>query len=176
MTHRGLKLHPFWDNEAVVANLPSLPFTMSKEERYEKTERAKRRLIDRFTREEPTNWRLPRNVALKNYAGVWADEILPIAREAHERLRFTNVHAQHEENRVVAAGVAREKSAPDHVAYADWAPKIVREELHKAGWRLADLLKQALTSTITNATSAPIPPEVTPAEPNTQAETQPSHP
>jgi hypothetical protein len=149
MTHRALKLHPFWDNEAVMANLPSLPLTMSKEERYEKTERAKRRLIDRFVREEPA---------------------------AHERLRFTNVHAQHEENRVVAAGVAREKSAPDHVAYADWAAKIVREELHKAGWRLADLLKQVLTPTITNATSALIPLEPMPAEPSTKTETQPSHP
>jgi S1/P1 Nuclease len=155
MTHRALKLHPFWDNEAVMANLPSLPFTMSKEERYEKTERAKRRLIDRFTREEPTKWRLPGNVALKNYAEAWADEILPIAREAHERLRFTNVHAQHEENGIVAAGVAREKSAPDHVAYADWAAKIVREEMHKAGWRLADLLQQTLTPA--NASDAPIP-------------------
>ena len=176
MTHRALKLHPFWDNEAVMANLPSLPLTMSKEERYEKTERAKRRLIDRFVREEPADWRLPRNVVLKNYAEAWADEILAIAREAHERLRFTNVHAQHEENRVVATGVAREKSAPDHVAYADWAAKIVREELHKAGWRLADLLKQVLTPTITNATSALIPLEPMPAEPSTKTETQPSHP
>src|ERR1700730_7751460 len=155
MTHRGLKLHPFWDNEAVMANLPSLPLTMSKEERYKKTERAKRQLIDRFTREEPTNWQLPRNVALKNYAEAWADEILPIAREAHQRLRFTNVHAQHEENRVVATGVARERRAHFHVAYADWAAKIVREELHKAGWRLGDLLKQALTSTTASAPSAP---------------------
>jgi S1/P1 Nuclease len=155
MTHRELKLHSFWDNEAVMANLPSLPLMMSKEERYEKTERAKRRLIDRFMHEEPVNWRLPRNVVLKNYAEAWADEILPIAREAHERLRFTNVHAQHEENRVVVTGVAREKSAPDHVAYADWAAKIVREELHKAGWRLADLLKQALISTTGSAPSAP---------------------
>jgi S1/P1 Nuclease len=176
MTHRALKLHPFWDNEAVVANLPSLPLTMSKEERYEKTERAKRRLIDQFMREEPVNWRLPSNVVLKNYAEAWADEILPIAREAHERLRFTNVHAQHEENWVVATGVARERSAPDHVAYAAWAAKIVREELHKAGWRLADLLKEVLTPTITNARPAPIPPEPIPAEPNTQTETQPSHP
>jgi hypothetical protein len=176
MTHRALKLHPFWDNEAVMATLPSLPLTMSKEERYEQTERAKRRLIDRFTREEPSNWRLPRNVVLKNYAEAWADEILPIAREAHERLRFTNVYAQHQEDRVVAAGVVREKSVPDHVAYADWAAKIVREELHKAGWRLADLLQQALTSTITDATSAPIPPEPIPAGPNTRAEMQPSHP
>ena len=134
-----------------MANLLSLPWTMSKEERYETTERAKRRLIDRFTREEPAGWRLPRDVVLKNYAEAWADEIIPIAREAHDRLRFTNVHAQHEEDRVVAAGVAREKSAPDHVAYADWAATIVREELHKAGWRLADLLKQALTSTNASA-------------------------
>lgn len=155
ITHGALKLHPFWDNEAVMANLPSLPFTMSKEERYEKAERSKRRLIDRFTREEPTKWRLPGNVALKNYAEAWVDEILPIAREAHERLRFTNVHVQHEENRVVAAGVAREKSAPDRVAYADWAAKIVREELHKAGWRLADLLQQTLTPA--NASDAPSP-------------------
>ena len=155
MTHRALKLHPFWDNEAVMVNLTSLPLTMSKEERYEKTEHAKRRLIDRFTREEPANWRLPRNLALKNYAEAWADEILPIAREAHERLRFTNVHAQHEEDRVVAAGIAREKSTPDHVPYADWAAKIVSEELHKAGWRLADLLEQALTSTTATAPSAP---------------------
>lgn len=154
MTHRALKLHPFWDNEAVMANLPSLPFTMSREERFEKTERAKRRLIDRLTREEPSDWRLPGGVALKNYAEAWADEILPIAREAHERLRFTNVHVQHEENRVLAAGVAREKSAPDHVAYADWAAKIVREEMHKAGWRLADLLQQTLTSTTASAPSA----------------------
>jgi len=76
----------------------------------------------------------------------------------------------------VAAGVAREKLAPDRVAYADWAATIVREELHKAGWRLADLLQQALTSTIRNATSTPIPPEPIPAEPNTRAEMQPSHP
>ena len=176
MTHRGLKLHPFWDNEAVMANLPSLSLAMSKQERYEKTERAKRRLIDRFVRQEPADWRPPRNVALKNYAEAWADEILPIAREAHERLRFTNVHAQQGEGRVVAAGVVREKGAPDHVAYTDWAAKIVREELHKAGWRLADLLRQALTSTTTNATSAPIPREPIPAEPNTKTETQSSHP
>ena len=156
MARRSLKLHAFWDNDAVIANLASLPLTMSKEDRYEKTEKAKQKLIERLAHEEPANWRLPDDVPLKDYSEAWADEILPIAREAHERLRFTNVHSEFYQNRLVATGVAREKLARDHIAYADWAAKIVREELHKAGWRLADLLKQALTST---SASAPIRPK-----------------
>jgi len=153
MAHRSVKLHGFWDNDAVMANLPSLPLATSKEEQHENTKKAKRQLIERFAREEPRNWRFPHDVALNDYAEAWADEILPIARQAHERLRFTNMHAQQEEDRVVAAGVAQEKNVPDHVAYADWAAKIVREELHKAGWRLADLLDKTVTPTSTNATA-----------------------
>jgi hypothetical protein len=42
------------------------------------------------------------------------------------------------------AGIARERPMPDHVPYADWSVKIVRDELHKAGWRLADLLTRAV--------------------------------
>jgi hypothetical protein len=157
MAHRGLKLHGFWDNDAVMANLPSLPLTMSKEERYDKTEKAKRKLIDQLASAEPKDWRLPRNIALKNCAEAWADEILPIAREAHDRLRFANVHSQLDQDRIIMGGIAQEKSVPDHVAYADWSAKIVRDELHKAGWRLADLLKQVLTSTSTSTASAPVP-------------------
>jgi S1/P1 Nuclease len=144
MGHRGLKLHGFWDNEAVMANLPSLPLTISKEERYKRTERAKRKLIDRLAREEPRNWRLPSSLALKNYAEAWANEILPVAHEAHERLKFTNVRSQLDQDRVVSAGIAQEINAPDRIAYADWSANIVRDELHKAGWRLADLLGQSL--------------------------------
>jgi hypothetical protein len=145
--HRDLKLHPFWDNEAVVANLPSLPSTISNEGRSEKMEKTKQKLINRLAREEPANWRLPANILLKDHAEEWADEILPIAREAHERLRFTNVHSHVDNGRAVAAGNAREKRTSDPVGYADWAAKIVRKELHKAGWRLADLLNHALIST-----------------------------
>jgi hypothetical protein len=144
--HRGLKLHGFWDYEAVLANLPPLSPTLSKEERFQKIEHAKRRLIDRLVKEQPTNWRAPANVALKNYGEFWADEILPIAREAHERLRFMNVHQTIDQGRTVMAGDAREKNAPDHVSYADWSAQIVRDELHKAGWRLADLLTQAVSN------------------------------
>jgi hypothetical protein len=154
MAHHNLKLHGFWDNEAVMANLPPLSPTLSKEERYQKIESAKRKLIDQLAHQQPANWRAPSNVALKNYGEFWADEILPLAREAHERLQFNNVHSTLFQERTVMAGDAREKSAQDGVAYADWSAKIVRDELHKAGWRLADLFSQALTS-ISAATPTP---------------------
>ena len=129
MAHRNLKLHGFWDNDAVAANLPSLPLTMSKEERHEKTEVAKRELIGQLAREEPKGWRLPPNIVLKDYAEAWANEILPLARDAHERLQFSNVHAQQQEDRFVATGTAQEKAAPDHATYADWSARIVRAEI-----------------------------------------------
>ena len=75
---------------------------------------------------------------------MWADEILPIAREAHERLRFVKVHPQQEDDRVLAAGEAEEKPEYGQSFYREWATTIVRDELHKAGWRLADLLQKTL--------------------------------
>jgi len=142
----GLKLHGFWDNEAVMANLPAVPADVTREERFTLIEPAKRRMIDRFAKEQPKNWRAPATAALKNYAAFWADEILPVAKEAHDRLRFVNVHETIDQENTVMAGDAREKNMPDHVAYAEWVKGIVRDELHKAGWRLADLLTQAVGS------------------------------
>jgi hypothetical protein len=156
MTKRGLKLHGFWDNEAVMANLPGVTSSISKEQRYQAIDKTERKLVDELARAQPASWRLPAGIALKDYAEAWADDILPIAREAHERLRFVNVHAQLEEDRTVAAGNAYEKDTPDHVGYADWAARTVHEELHKAGWRLADVLSQALTSSPLRASSAPV--------------------
>src|SRR5207248_5257665 len=129
------------------ATLASLAPTLSKEEHYQKIEQAKRKLIDRLVKEQPKSWRAPASVALKNYGEFWADDILPLAREAHERLRFTNVHETIDQERVVMAGDAREKNEPDHIGYVDRSAKIVRDDLHKAGWRLADLLAQAVGST-----------------------------
>lgn len=142
--YRGLKLHGFWDNEAVMSNLPAVPADLSREERFNLIEPAKKKIIDRFVKEQPKSWRAPANIALKNYGEFWADEILPIAREGHERLRFSHVHETIDQGRVVMAGDAREKNALDHMSYADWAETIVHDELHKAGWRLADLLTQAV--------------------------------
>jgi hypothetical protein len=45
---------------------------------------------------------------------------------------------------MVAVGEAIEKPAADHMPYRTWATNVVRDELHKAGWRLADLLEKVL--------------------------------
>lgn len=142
--HPQSKLHGFWDSDSVNANLPDLPKTMPKEERRAKMDEAERELIAHFAAEEPAGWRMPPSLPLTGYPEAWANDILPIAREAHERLRFVEVAPKQEEFSVVAAGSAEEKPAADDVHYDEWAAHIVHEELHKAGWRLADLLEQAL--------------------------------
>jgi hypothetical protein len=138
------KFHGFWDYDAVNALFPELQQTLKKSEFQEQIEPFKRELVHEMATQEPKNWRLPSNIDIQHYAEAWADEILPIARQAHERLRFTNVHPEQEEDRVVAVGEADEKPQPDQISYRKWAANIVREELHKAGWRLADLLQKVL--------------------------------
>ena len=138
------KFHAFWDYDAVNALFPAVPATLRKKEFLAQIEPLKRQLVHEMATHQPTNWEMTTNLDIKNYAEAWADEILPIARQAHERLQFTNVHAQREEDRVVAAGEADEKPQPDQMNYRTWAVSIVRKELHKAGWRLADLLAKAL--------------------------------
>ena len=101
-------------------------------------------LVDEFVRREPANWKL-QEVALESWPEAWANEILPLAREAHDRLRFSGVHRQvDEENHAFAVGNADEIAAPDGVPYANWAAGVVRQQMHKAGWRLAELLEKAL--------------------------------
>ena len=159
------KLHGFWDNDAVNALFPEVPNALPKTERQQQIDPAKKQLVREMATHEPEAWRMPTNIAIANYAEAWADEILPIAREAHERLQFRNAHPQQEEDRVVAAGEAEEKSQSDHISYRTWATGVVREELHKAGWRLADLLEKTLTSTSANVSSpsnAPKPPSTKP--------------
>jgi hypothetical protein len=142
---RHAKFHYFWDSETVMANLPAMPDTLSKEEKREKTDAAKKELVNDIVAHEPKDWRLPANVALKDYAEAWANDILPIAREAHDRLQFREVAAkQMDDGTVAAAGFLDEKKMPDGVSYYDWSARIARQEMAKAGWRLADVLEQAL--------------------------------
>jgi S1/P1 Nuclease len=138
------KFHGFWDNDTVNALFFQAPYTLRKGELQTLVEPHKRELIQHMATHEPSNWRMPANVLVDSYAEAWADEILPIAREAHTRLRFTNVHPQQDEGRIVAAGEAIEERAADRGLYRLWATSVVRDELHKAGWRLADLLEKIL--------------------------------
>jgi len=138
------KLHMFWDNDAVNALFPEALNTLPKSEHQQQIDPAKKQLVHELATHEPRNWRMPANLDIRKYAEAWADEILPVACEAHERLQFTKVHPLQEEDRVVATGEAEEKPMPDHIAYRTWAANVVGEELHKAGWRLADLFEKTL--------------------------------
>jgi len=142
---RHAKFHYFWDSETVTANLPPMPDTLSKEEKHAKIEAAKKDLVQEFLAREPKDWALPSSVALKDYAEAWANDIMPVAREAHDRLQFRDIAAkQMDDGTVAAAGFLDEKKMPDGVSYYDWSARVVHQEMAKAGWRLADVLQQAL--------------------------------
>jgi hypothetical protein len=72
-----------------------------------------------------------------------ADDILPVAREAHERLTFVNVKfttGDHD----IKSGQAKEVRKSGQKLYATWAASTVKSEIQKGGWRLAALLEETL--------------------------------
>jgi hypothetical protein len=138
------KFHGYWDMNAVLANLPQFPDTMPKEERQAKMNAAEKELIDRLAREEPKNWRPPAEMKVSDYPEAWANEILPVARQAHERLRYQHVTPRLDHDKMVAEGELVEQPMPDGLSYRKWSARVVLEEMQKAGWRLADLLEKAL--------------------------------
>src|SRR5436190_65626 len=141
---RKKKFHGFWDYDAVNALFPQVTGPLRKSELQTQIDPLKKALVHEMAIHEPKNWRMPSSVASDNYAEIWADEILPIAREAHARLEFRNVKPLLNTDRIVAAGNAVEKPTAGQASYRAWATNVVRDELHKAGWRLADLLQKTL--------------------------------
>jgi len=141
---RKKKFHGFWDYDAVNALFPQVPGRLPKKQLQVQIEPLKQQLVHDMATNEPRNWQMLSNVSLDSYAEVWADEILPIAREAHVRLEFRGMKPFLDNDRIVAAGEAIEKPAPNRSLYRAWATSVVRNELHKAGWRLADLLEKIL--------------------------------
>ena len=138
------KLHGFWDNQAVALNLPTVDKELEKKERKDLANEARRKLVMQWAETEPKDWRAPAALPLEKYAETWANEILPVADEAHARLEFKVKPQKDEKDRMLASGTAVEKIPPDGVAYHDWAAGVAREQLHRAGWRIADLLERAM--------------------------------
>lgn len=139
------KFHGFWDNQVVVLNLPFVSKEMPKEERRAITEEGRKKLVSDMVASEPKGWRPAAGLAPTQYAESWANEILPQAIEAHARLEFRGVKPTVDaKGRTLAVGVALDKAAPDATPYHEWAAAVTRENLHKAGWRLADLLEKSL--------------------------------
>src|SRR5207247_926024 len=88
---RKKKFHGFWDYDTVNALFSQVPTALTKKELEAQIEPLKKDLIHDMATREPRNWQIPTNVSVDGYAEMWADEILPISREAHARLEFRNV-------------------------------------------------------------------------------------
>ena len=153
---KGIELLRFWDTDAVMANLPELPDTMQKDERRAKMDAAEAALVKEMAALEPKAWREPPNLPLTGYAEAWGNDILPLAREAHARLQFSNIRARTDGGEVNAGGDAEGRNGSDGVDYKAWAAKVVRMEIQKGGWRLADLLQKALDPAAAKSPAAPV--------------------
>jgi hypothetical protein len=152
--HYYRSFHAFWDVDAVRQLIIGTTDEPPKEKRDQAYAAPRAKLLGEFVANEPKNWRT--NGDPKTWAEQWANEILPTAREAHTRLNFVKVRREEKDGAIFARGEADEIAT----GYREWASGIVREELWKAGWRLADLLQK----TVGEAASLPGKQTASPAE------------
>ena len=99
-------------------------------------------IATKLAKNEPANWQLTGGV--ETWAEQLANDIMPLAREAHERLAFKNITAT-AGAKDITSGRAEEKKKSGGTFYAIWAGATVKDEIHKAGWRLAALLEEVLS-------------------------------
>lgn len=102
-------------------------------------------VANKLANKEPANWQLTGDI--ESWAEQMANEILPVAHSAHQRLKYsaikipTNTTTDHPE---ITSGRAEERKKTGGKFYAIWAAETVKDRVHKGGWRLAALLEEAL--------------------------------
>jgi hypothetical protein len=121
------KFHGYWDSQTV-------------ENAFGNTENSK--VAQRLAAKEPDNWQLTGGI--ETWAEQLANDILPIAREAHERLTYSDVVIEPGKRDIISGRADEKKKQRGEAFYAIWASDVVKEEIHKGGWRLAALLEEAL--------------------------------
>src|SRR5262249_13939541 len=95
----------------------------------------------RLAAQEPSDWELTGDP--ETWAEQMANDILPLARQAHTRLDFVNVNIETGESDI-KSGQAKEKKRRSGKTYTTWAAGVVNSEIQKGGWRLAALLEATL--------------------------------
>ena len=120
------KFHGYWDSQTVEnAFFNTADSTVAKQ----------------LAQKTPSKWRL--SGGAETWAVQLANEILPLARQAHERLVFERIKTEPGDKEIKSGRVVEKKKIGGRY-YAAWASGVVRREIHKAGWRLAALLEDAL--------------------------------
>jgi hypothetical protein len=132
---RALRFHGIWDSQFVDAAKRQIRAETGKAAMSEKE------LVRYYLSHPPANWALPAGVSFADWPVAWADQILPIAREAHERLQFTNLKPSQYRGAWEEHATASEFPGGH---YYQWAGQTVKLELGLAGFRLAALLQAAL--------------------------------
>ena len=120
------KFHSYWDGQTVNNAFGSTPDAT---------------IATNLAKTAPANWKLSGDT--ETWAEQLANEILPLAREAHDRLNFKKIVTQ-TGHRDITSGRAEEKKKAGGTRYKTWAAATVKDEIHKGGWRLAALLEDAL--------------------------------
>ena len=119
------KFHGYWDTQTV-------------DNAFGKQQNAT--VAQRLGTKRPKDWEL--NGAVETWAEQLANDILPMAREAHERLEFKSIHFQNGKPEITSGRADEKRHPPGGTFYAIWAADVVKNEIHKGGWRLAALLKE----------------------------------
>ena len=137
------KLHGFWDGEAVESASELVAAETLNNPAY-KDLKPSDAATKYFADKEPVNWNITSQTPVDNWAIAWANEILPIAAQAHQRLAFSNVNIVTSHGKQTAVGLAGEKQMPDGITYRNWAGNVIKNEIQRGGWRLAALLSQSV--------------------------------
>ena len=141
---RRPKLHAFWDSNAVRLLMEEVGTEMHKANPDHPPTCTQEEFEHTLAAQEPANWKPADTLDVKDWAEAWANEILPIAREAYTRLDFTQLKADAgRDGKPLVSGTAVERPG-GKPPYANWAVGVVRVELEKGGYRLAAMLQKVL--------------------------------
>jgi len=132
---RAVRLHGIWDSQLVESAKKLIRAETGKASMTEKE------YVKYYLEHPPVDWGLPADVPFTAWSEAWANQILPIAREAHERLKFTNLKPVEYKGSYTEHGTASELPGGD---YYRWGGEVVKNEIGLAGYRLAALLEAAL--------------------------------
>jgi hypothetical protein len=132
------KFHGFWDNQAVKNAKASLAQDVDSH-----VDATDDEIASMLASEEPKGWKPEVAQPPETWAEVWANEILPLAREAHRKVEFKKLKKGDCHGEPCAEGEVVPKPN-DEISYEDWAGERTREQMHKAGWRLAFLIETLL--------------------------------
>jgi len=136
--HEKENFHAYWDGESVKAAIRKIKTAAGSTG----ASLTAQEIRDHFVTKKPIGDPLDQHVALSKLAVTWANEIMPTAKAAHEKLKFTPFATPVRVGNETFFWSA--EVMPGSSSYLEWAGEVVDTSIHKAGWRLAALLEKVL--------------------------------